>query len=107
MVGCPLPQNEGNFLELLKLLAQDDALLEEHMRNLVGRVTYLSNQSQSEFISALASKTQSYIITEVKIAKFVDKISSLCLSGMSLKLATVSGTLFSLKSFQAVMQIIL
>lgn len=64
-LGAP-SLNEGNFLELLKLLAQYDALLEEHMRNPTGRVTYLSHQSQNELISALASETLSSIITEVK-----------------------------------------
>ncbi|KAJ8364351.1 hypothetical protein SKAU_G00131820 [Synaphobranchus kaupii] len=72
-LGAP-SSNEGNFLELLKLLAQYDALLEEHMRNPAGRVTYLSHQSQDELISALASETLSSIVTEVKAAKFYSVI---------------------------------
>lgn len=66
--------NEGNFLELLKLLAQYDSLLQEHMRNPTGRVTYMSHQSQNEIISALASETLSCITAEVKAAKFYSAI---------------------------------
>ncbi|KAK0150322.1 hypothetical protein N1851_008757 [Merluccius polli] len=63
--------NEGNFLELLKLLAHYDSLLEQHLMNPVSLVTYLSHLSQNELIAALASKTLSTIIDEVKAAKFL------------------------------------
>lgn len=69
-LGAP-SSKEGNFLDLQKLLARYDALLEEHMRNPVGRrVSYLSHQSQNELIAALANETISHIVSEVKAAKF-------------------------------------
>uniref|UniRef100_A0A667Y992 TTF-type domain-containing protein n=1 Tax=Myripristis murdjan TaxID=586833 RepID=A0A667Y992_9TELE len=97
-LGAP-SSNEGNFLELLKLMAQYDALLEEHMRNPATRkVTYLSPDSQNELISALASETLSSIVTEVKAAKFysviVDStidISSIDQFSLSLRYVTKTG----------------
>lgn len=59
----------GNFSELLKLQAKCDVLLEEHLRNPVGCVTYLSHQPQTALISA-CSKKQSNIMTEAKLLKF-------------------------------------
>ncbi|CAJ0947396.1 unnamed protein product, partial [Ranitomeya imitator] len=66
--------NEGNFLELLKLLAQYDTVLENHLKNPVGRVTYLSLESQNELISALASETMCTIVQDVKAAQFFSVI---------------------------------
>lgn len=51
--------NVGNFLGLLKLVAQYDPLLSnhlEHARQYSGSISYLSPQIQNEFISLLASK---------------------------------------------------
>lgn len=45
-LGVP-DSNEGNFQELLKLLAHYDSILEQHLTNPVSRVTYLSHQSQN------------------------------------------------------------
>lgn len=72
-LGAP-DSNEGNFLELLKLLAHYDSILEQHMNNLVSRVTYLSHQSQNELIAALSKETLSTIIDEIKSAKFFSVI---------------------------------
>ncbi|CAM4735560.1 unnamed protein product [Leuciscus chuanchicus] len=64
-LGAP-DSNEGNFLELLKLLAHYDSIIEQHMNNLVSRVTYLSHQFQNELIAALSKETLSTIIDEIK-----------------------------------------
>ena len=56
-LGAP-DSNEGNFLELLKLLAHYDSILKQHMNNPVSRVTYLSHQSQNELIAALSKDTK-------------------------------------------------
>ncbi len=58
-----LDSNEGNFLELLKLLAHHDSTIEQHLTNLVGHVTYLSHQSQNKLLIALVSETLNAKIT--------------------------------------------
>ncbi|XP_069823176.1 zinc finger MYM-type protein 1-like [Dendropsophus ebraccatus] len=66
--------NEGNFLELLKLLGQYDCVLEHHLKNPGSHVRYLSSESQNELISALACEALSTIINEVKSANFFSVI---------------------------------
>lgn len=73
-MGAP-HANEGNFLELLKLLAEYDSVLEQHLKSPAdSKVTYLSNRSQNDLIEALASETLSAIIQEVKTARFYSVI---------------------------------
>ena len=60
--------NEGNFLELLKLLARYDAITEQHLSSSAGHVSYLSHQTQNELISAIACEVMSTIINYIKTA---------------------------------------
>lgn len=64
--------NSGNFLEIIKLLADYDVVLFEHLqnvRNKPNKVNYLSNKSQNEIINLIGSMIKK-IISEVKKAKY-------------------------------------
>ncbi|KAJ8048226.1 Zinc finger MYM-type protein 1 [Holothuria leucospilota] len=63
-------QNEGNFLELVKLLSKYDGILANHIATAQMNASYLSPQIQNEFISTLASNVRSSIISEVKSAHY-------------------------------------
>ncbi|KAK3737215.1 hypothetical protein QZH41_011272, partial [Actinostola sp. cb2023] len=64
------PGNPGNFLALLKLMAEKDHLLHEHL-NPNRRVTYLSPQSQNEMIQVIGKHfIQRKIVQEIKDAKY-------------------------------------
>ncbi|KAJ8031904.1 Zinc finger MYM-type protein 1 [Holothuria leucospilota] len=63
-------QNEGNFLELVKLLSKYDGILANHIATAQMNASYLSPQIQKEFISTLASNVRSSIISEVKSAHY-------------------------------------
>nr|XP_014351268.1 PREDICTED: uncharacterized protein LOC106705792 [Latimeria chalumnae] len=67
-------QNEGNYLELLKLLAKYDALLAQHIKTPKRNETYLSHQIQNDFIHALATEVLSAIKHEVQETKFFSVI---------------------------------
>ena len=64
--------SSGNFLEVIKLLADYDVVLFEHLqnvRNKPNKVNYLSNKSQNEIINLIGSMIK-MIISEVKKAKY-------------------------------------
>ena len=64
--------SSGNFLEVIKLLADYDVVLFEHLqsvRNKPNKVNYLSNMSQNEIINLIGSMIK-MIISEVKKAKY-------------------------------------
>uniref|UniRef100_H2ZYG6 TTF-type domain-containing protein n=1 Tax=Latimeria chalumnae TaxID=7897 RepID=H2ZYG6_LATCH len=67
-------QNEGNYLQLLKLLAKYDALLAQHIKTSKRNETYLSHHIQNDFIHALATEVLSAINHEVQEAKFFSVI---------------------------------
>ena len=64
------PPQEGNFLELVKLLAKYDAPLAKHLATAPKNASYLSPQIQNEFIGAIANAIQERIIAEIKEAHY-------------------------------------
>ena len=65
--------NYGNFLEVIRLLADYDVVLFEHLqnvRNKPNKVNYPSNKSQNETINLISSMIKKKIISEVKKAKY-------------------------------------
>ena len=66
--------NSGNFLEVIRLLADYDVVLFEHLqnvRNKPSKVNYLSNKSQNEIINLIGSMIKKKIIYEIKKAKYL------------------------------------
>ena len=53
--------NEGNFLELIKMLSKHDLFLEKHLHTSDRNATYLSPQIQNELIECLAKEMLSKI----------------------------------------------
>ncbi|KAK5646182.1 hypothetical protein RI129_004646 [Pyrocoelia pectoralis] len=65
--------NVGNFLALLKLIAQYDPILESHLKNAMenpGSVSYLSPQIQNEFIGLLASAVRNQLLENIRRSKY-------------------------------------
>ena len=62
--------NEGNFLELLKLLSKYDSILADHLAFSKRNETYLSHQIQDELIRALADQLLSKIKDQLVVAKY-------------------------------------
>ncbi|GBP39338.1 Zinc finger MYM-type protein 1 [Eumeta japonica] len=66
--------NRGNFLELVHLLAKYDPLLMEHLTKIkLGArvsVSYLSPETQNEFINLLGQQVRSTIIRRIQKAKY-------------------------------------
>ena len=65
--------NSGNFLEVIRLLADYDVVLFEHLQNVRNKpkkVNYLLNKSQNEIIDLFGSMIKKKIISEVKKAKY-------------------------------------
>ena len=63
--------NEGNFLELVRLLAKYNGILAHHLVTAPKNANYLSPQIQSQFIDvndALAGTVKARIVSEVKSA---------------------------------------
>ena len=67
--GCDA-DNEGNYIELIKLLSQYDPLLEQHLESSNKNETYLSHDIQNDLILALANCTSQKIVQCVKAAKY-------------------------------------
>ncbi|XP_040275768.1 zinc finger MYM-type protein 1-like [Bufo bufo] len=69
--------NKGNFLEMVEMLSKYDPVLKEHLIKLKQHickvnmsVSYLSPQTQNEFISVLANHVKAKIVTDIKSAKY-------------------------------------
>ena len=62
--------NEGNFLELIRLLSKYDGVLAKHISTAKRTKLYMSPQIQNDFIRALAQEVESFIVNEVKQAHF-------------------------------------
>jgi hypothetical protein len=65
--------NIGNFLTTMKLIAQFDPLLSNHLQHAMdvpGSVSYLSPRIQNEFISLLASTVRRQILCDIRRNKY-------------------------------------
>lgn len=62
--------NQGNFLEILNLLANYHPILQHHLdkikRNTRNRLTFLSHECQNKLLSILSEMIQDWILKEVK-----------------------------------------
>ena len=80
--GVCSQKNPGNFLALLKMLAESDSLLHSHLyQPRAKNATYLSPRTQNEIISVIGyDVVRAKIISEVKKARFysimADEVSS-------------------------------
>ena len=66
-------KNVGNFLALIKLIAQFDPLLAKHVQHAEqnpGSVSYLSPEIQNEFIHILASTVKSKLLQDIRKSKY-------------------------------------
>ena len=66
-------KNVGNFLALIKLIAQFDPLLAKHVQHAEqnpGSVSYLSPEIQNEFIHILASTVKSKLLRDIRKSKY-------------------------------------
>lgn len=68
-LGSP-DTNEGNFLELIKLLAKNDATLEHHLQLSDRNATYLSPDIQNDLIQSVSAQVLSHIVDEINVAKY-------------------------------------
>ncbi|CAI6351816.1 unnamed protein product [Macrosiphum euphorbiae] len=64
-------KNQGNFLELIKLLSADNAVLSSHLlkiRDVKGknRLTFLSNVSQNKILNVLGEMVRGQILQKIK-----------------------------------------
>ena len=83
------PGNPGNFLALLKLMSENDHLLQEHL-NPNRRVTYLSPQSQNEMIQVIGKQfIQRKIVQEIIEAKYYSILADKATSHNEEKLTIV------------------
>lgn len=96
-LGSPMT-NEGNFLELIKLLAKNDTALEQHLLLGDRNATYLSPDIQNDLIQSISSQILSKIVDEIKVAKYfaviVDStidISRIDQFSLSLRYVTANG----------------
>ena len=66
-------KNIGNFLALIKLVAQYDPLLAKHVQHAEKNpesVSYLSSEIQNEFIHILASTVKSKLLSDIRKNKY-------------------------------------
>ena len=93
-LGCP-STNEGNFLELMKLLAKYDSLLEQHLITSDRNATYLSPDIQNELIQSLSAQVLSNIVSEINEARYfaviVDSTIDISRIDQSLRYVTANG----------------
>ena len=72
-VNFSCEKNSGNFLELLKLLAKYDSVIDHHLKYAMlnpGSVSYLFLEIQNEFINLLASAVKKRIVNSIKGNKY-------------------------------------
>ena len=62
--------NDGNFLELVKLLSKYDTVFKHHLEFTNKNETYISPKIQDDFIAALADTTLQMIINCAKESKY-------------------------------------
>lgn len=64
--------NQGNFLELVKLMSKYDPVLKEHCLKIEqsGKVSYLSKDIQNEFIALLGGTVKQKLIDDIKKSKY-------------------------------------
>ena len=65
--------NVGNFLSVIKLVAQYDPLLEKHLQHVrenPASISYLSPEIQNEFIHLLASTVRNQLLSEIRKNKY-------------------------------------
>ena len=66
-------ENMGNFLEIMKLLAKYDSVLEKHLQNVSenpGSVHYMSKTVQNELIHLMAEEVKDVIKGEIQCSKY-------------------------------------
>jgi len=66
-------ENLGNFLAVLKLIAQYDTMAAQHLDYAVSNprsVAYLSHDTQNEFIELMRNAVRQHIIEEIHQAKY-------------------------------------
>ena len=64
--------NEGNFIELLKLLAKYGGLLNDHLNPQSANRFYLSSKIQNDFIEYISKEITDTIANEMKGAKQIN-----------------------------------
>jgi hypothetical protein len=66
-------ENPGNFLAVLKLIARYDTVAAQHLDYAVSNprsVSYLSHETQNEFIELMGNAVRQHIIDEIRQAKY-------------------------------------
>lgn len=69
--------NKGNFLEMVEMLSKYDTVLKEHLMRLKqttctvkASVSYLSPETQNEFINVLANHVKEILVNDIKAARY-------------------------------------
>ncbi|CAM5083697.1 unnamed protein product [Natator depressus] len=70
--------NNGNFLKIVELMAEFDAVLQEHLRRVITQEMYtdhyLGKTIQNEIIQLLATKVKQKIVADLKSARYYSVI---------------------------------
>ena len=69
--------NRGNFLEMVEMLSKYDPVLKEHLMRLTrstctvkASVSYLSPETQNQFINVLANQVKEILVKDIKTARY-------------------------------------